>query len=183
MTIILYKLGDAFALSLSTAFLIRGAGFTPAEVGAVSKGVGLFAVLFGGILGGWILSKASLLKCLFWFGCLQAITNLGFWWLSIGNPDLTDMAIVIILENLSGGMGTAAFVALLMVLCNKKYTATQFALLSALASIGRVFVGPLAEESLLILIGRYFFFFLRCSIPGILMLLAIRKEVKKLVRL
>ena len=119
VTIILYKLGDAFALSLSTAFLIRGAGFTPAEVGAVSKGVGLFAVLFGGILGGWILSKASLLKCLFWFGCLQAITNLGFWWLSVSNPDLTDMAIVIILENLSGGMGTAAFVTLLMVLCNK----------------------------------------------------------------
>ena len=181
VTIILYKLGDAFALSLSTAFLIRGAGFSPAEVGTVSKGVGLFAVLFGGLLGGWILSKVSLLKCLFWFGCLQAITNLGFWWLSITNPDLTDMAVVIILENLSGGMGTAAFVALLMVLCNKKYTATQFALLSALASIGRVFVGPLAGEIAFNFDWPIFFLFsFAVSIPGILMLFAIRKQVKKI---
>ena len=181
VTIILYKLGDAFALSLSTAFLIRGAGFSLAEVGAVSKGVGLFAVLFGGLFGGWILSKVSLFSCLLWFGILQAITNLGFWWLSIIAPNLTDMAMVIILENLSGGMGTAAFIALLMVLCNKRYTATQFALLSALASVGRVFVGPLAGEIAFNFDWPIFFLVsFAVSIPGILMLFIIRRPVEKI---
>jgi len=75
ITIILYKLGDAFTASLSTAFLIRGAGFSPAEVGAISKGAGLGATLFGGLFGGLILTRFSLLKCLVFFGILQAITN------------------------------------------------------------------------------------------------------------
>ena len=146
ITIILYKLGDAFTASLSTAFLIRGAGFSPAEVGAISKGAGLGATLFGGLFGGLILTRFSLLKCLVFFGILQAITNLGFLWLASHDANLTGMAVVIILENLAGGMGTAAFVALLMTLCDSRFTATQFALLSALASIGRVFVGPFAGE-------------------------------------
>ncbi|OUW04224.1 MAG: muropeptide transporter AmpG, partial [Betaproteobacteria bacterium TMED156] len=114
ITIIMYKFGDAFTASLSTAFLIRGAGFSPAEVGAVSKGAGLIAILIGGLLGGLILTKFSLLKCLLFFGILQAITNLGFLWLASYEANITSMAIVIILENLAGGMGTAAFVALLM---------------------------------------------------------------------
>ncbi|MFM1826980.1 MAG: hypothetical protein RLY67_361 [Pseudomonadota bacterium] len=144
VAIVLYKLGDAFAGSLSTAFLIRGAGFSPAEVGAVNKGMGLLATLVGGLVGGLWLSRLGLWRALLIFGALQAITNLGFWWLSIAPPALWQMTIVILLENLAGGMGTAAFVALLMALCDIRFTATQFALLSALASIGRVWVGPVA---------------------------------------
>ena len=91
------------------------------------------------------------------------------------------MAMVIILENLSGGMGTAAFVALLMVLCDKRYTATQFALLSALASVGRVVVGPLAGEIAFNFDWPIFFLFsFVVSIPGILMLFLIRKPVEKI---
>ena len=142
--IILYKLGDAFAGSLSTAFLIRGMGFSAAEVGAVNKGMGLLATLVGGLAGGWLLARLGLWRALLIFGMGQAITNLGFWWLSIHPASLTSMTLVILLENLAGGMGTAAFVALLMALCDIRFTATQFALLSALASIGRVWVGPVA---------------------------------------
>ena len=69
------------------------------------------------------------------FGILQAITNLGFLWLASHDANLTGMAVVIILENLAGGMGTAAFVALLMTLCDSRFTATQFALLSALPQL------------------------------------------------
>ena len=169
--IVLYKLGDAFAGSLSTAFLIRGAGFTPAEVGAVNKGVGLFATLVGGLLGGWLLSKTGLWKALLGFGLLQAITNLGFWWLASHTPTLTDMTAVVLLENLAGGMGTAAFVALLMALCDARFTATQFALLSALASVGRVWVGPVAGVAATdygwapFFLGTFF-----AAIPGLIML-------------
>ena len=142
--IILYKLGDAFAGSLSTAFLIREMGFSAAEVGAVNKGMGLLATLVGGLAGGWWLSRLGLWRALLVFGVGQAVTNIGFWWLATNPASLTSMTLVILLENLAGGMGTAAFVALLMALCDIRFTATQFALLSALASIGRVWVGPVA---------------------------------------
>lgn len=144
VTIVVYKLGDAFAGSLSTAFLIRGAGFSPAEVGAVNKGVGLLSTLVGGLVGGLLMSRIKLWIALLLFGVLQAITNLGFWYLAAYPATLFGMTVVVLLENLAGGMGTAAFVALLMTLCDVRFTATQFALLSALASIGRVVVGPVA---------------------------------------
>lgn len=176
LTIIFYKLGDAFAGSLSTAFLIRGAGFSPAEVGAVNKGVGLLATLVGGLAGGLLMARVPLWKALLGFGVLQAITNLGFWWLAAFPPSLMDMTAVVLLENLAGGMGTAAFVALLMTLCDARFTATQFALLSALASIGRVVVGPAA--GVLASDWGWADFFLvttAAALPGLFMLVAIRR--------
>jgi len=176
LTIILYKLGDAFAGSLSTAFLIRGAGFSPAEVGAVNKGVGLIATLIGGLAGGLLMARIPLWKALLGFGVLQAVTNLGFWWLAAFPPTLVDMTAVVLLENLAGGMGTAAFVALLMTLCDARFTATQFALLSALASIGRVVVGP-AAGVLATDWGWADFFLLTtaAALPGLVMLVGIRR--------
>lgn len=78
------------------------------------------------------------------FGLLQAVSNLGYWYLAISEPSLVWMGVVVALENLCGGMGTAAFVALLMALCNQQFSATQFALLSALSAVGRTYLaGPL----------------------------------------
>lgn len=176
VTIIFYKLGDAFAGSLSTAFLIRGAGFSPAEVGAVNKGVGLVATLIGGLLGGALMSRISLWKALLMFGLLQAITNLGFWWLAAFTPTLGTMMVVVLLENLAGGMGTAAFVALLMTLCDVRFTATQFALLSALASIGRVVVGPVAGITATDWgWANFFLMSTAAALPGLVMLFAVRR--------
>lgn len=178
LTIVLYKLGDAFAGSLSTAFLIRGAGFSPAEVGAVNKGVGLVATLVGGLAGGLLMARIKLWEALLLFGILQAITNLGFWWLAAFPADLLGMTAVVLLENLAGGMGTAAFVALLMTLCDVRYTATQFALLSALASIGRVVVGPIAGITATDWGWPTFFLFsTAAALPGLVMLVLIRKRL------
>lgn len=142
--IILYKLGDAFAGALSTTFLIRGAGFGVAEVGMVNKVFGLIATIVGALLGGSIMSRMGLYRSLMAFGILQAISNFGYWVLAVTPPYLYSMATVVAIENLCGGLGTAAFVALLMALCQAKFSATQFALLSALSAVGRTYLaGPL----------------------------------------
>jgi MFS transporter, PAT family, beta-lactamase induction signal transducer AmpG len=178
VTIIFYKLGDAFAGSLSTAFLIRGAGFSPAEVGAVNKGVGLIATLIGGLAGGMLMSRISLWTALMIFGALQAVTNLGFWYLAAYPATITGMTAVVLLENLAGGMGTAAFVALLMTLCDIRFTATQFALLSALASIGRVVVGPVAGITASDWGWAPFFLFsTAAAVPGLVLLAMIRRFI------
>lgn len=142
--IVLYKLGDAFAGTLTTAFLIRGPGFSPTDVGIVNKGMGLAATLIGAFFGGLLLANLGLYKSLMLFGILQAFTNFGFMVLASVGKSYSIMVAVIGMENLAGGMGTAAFVALLMGLCDHRYSATQYALLSALAVMGRVYVGPSA---------------------------------------
>ncbi|MBT9432525.1 muropeptide MFS transporter AmpG [Candidatus Sodalis endolongispinus] len=144
MLIVLYKLGDAFALSLSTTFLIRVVGFDAGQVGMINKNLGLLATLVGTLAGGLLMQRLSLFRAFLLFGLLQAVSNAGYWALAVTDKHLWSMAAAVFVENLCGGMGTAAFVALLMTLCNKSYSATQFALLSALAAVGRVYVGPLA---------------------------------------
>jgi len=142
--IVLYKLGDAFAASLTTIFLIRGVGFDAGDVGLVNKTLGLLATIVGALIGGVLMQRLSLFRALMLFGILQAVSNLGYWILSVTDKHLYSMAAAVTVENLCGGMGTAAFVALLMTLCNKSFSATQFALLSALSAVGRVYVGPVA---------------------------------------
>ncbi|WP_426575932.1 muropeptide MFS transporter AmpG [Xenorhabdus stockiae] len=144
LLIVMYKLADAFALSLSTPFLIRGVGFNPAEVGMINKTLGLAATIVGALYGGYLMQKWSLFRALMIFGILQTISNFGYWILAVTPKDIYVMGGAIFLENICGGMGTAAFVALLMTLCNKSFSATQFALLSALSAVGRVYVGPVA---------------------------------------
>jgi len=143
--IVLYKLGDAFAGSLTTAFLIRGAGFSVTEVGAINKALGLIATIVGALAGGALMTRFTLYRALMLFGVLQAVTNLGFWYLAVSAKHYWSMAAVVGLENLCGGMGTAAFVALLMALCRVRYSATQYALLSALSAVGRTYIaGPMS---------------------------------------
>jgi PAT family beta-lactamase induction signal transducer AmpG len=138
LLIVLYKLGDAFAMSLTTTFLIRGVGFDAGEVGMVNKTLGLFATIVGALYGGVLMQRLTLFRALLIFGLLQGVSNAGYWLLSITDKHLFSMATAVFFENLCGGMGTAAFVALLMTLCNKSFSATQFALLSALSAVGRV---------------------------------------------
>ncbi len=179
LLIVLYKLGDAFAGTLTTAFLIKALDFSTADVGVVNKGFGLIATLAGAFFGGAIMLRLGLFKSLLWFGVLQALTNLGFMLLSITGKSYVGMILVIGMENLCGGMGTAAFVALLMALCNHKYTATQFALLSALSAVGRVFVGP-PSGMLVATTGWTSFFFMTflIALPGLILLLYLRTPLQ-----
>jgi PAT family beta-lactamase induction signal transducer AmpG len=202
--IVLYKLGDAFAGSLMTAFLLKSMAYTSAEVGVVNKVLGLWMTIGGALLGGALMLKLGLWRSLMAFGALQLLSNLGFWWLAVSGkgvlPGLTlpafdwgfvslatptpvdgGLLMVVAFENISGGMGTAAFVAFLMSLCNQRFTATQYALLSAFASVGRVWVGPLAgvlAES----IGWPAFFLLSTVLaaPALVMLQWLRREVNAL---
>ena len=144
LLIVLYKVGDAFAGALSTTFLIRGAGFDVSQVGMVNKIFGLAATIIGALVGGGLMARLGLYRSLMLFGVLQAVSNFGYWVLAVNDPHVVLMGVVVAIENLCGGMGTAAFVALLMALCNQQFSATQFALLSALSAVGRTYLaGPL----------------------------------------
>ena len=177
--IVLYKLGDAFAGSLTTTFLIRGVNFSVGEVGAINKGMGLASTIIGALFGGVLMARLRLFKALLIFGILQAVSNLSFMILALVGKSYPLMIFTIAFENLAGGMGTAAFVAFLMILCNHSYTATQFALLSALASLGRVFVGPLSGV-LVDGMGWTVFFFTTFlfALPGLVLLWVMREVLK-----
>jgi PAT family beta-lactamase induction signal transducer AmpG len=179
--IILYKLGDAFAGTLTTAFLLRGAGFSLTDVGLANKWLGVGATIVGLLIGGALMARLKLYKSLLLFGLLQALTNLGFMILAMAGKSYPLMITVIAAENLCGGMGTAAFVALLMALCDRRFSATQYALLSALASLGRVYVGP-AAGALAAIYGWAPFFFLTflIALPGIAMLWSQRARINAL---
>ena len=179
LLIVLYKLGDAFAMSLTTTFLIRGVGFDAGEVGVVNKTLGLFATIVGALYGGVLMQRLSLFRALLIFGILQGISNAGYWLLSITDKHMISMAAAVFFENLCGGMGTAAFVALLMTLCNKSFSATQFALLSALSAVGRVYVGPIAGWFVEAHGWPTFYLFsVIAAVPGILLLLVCRQTLE-----
>jgi PAT family beta-lactamase induction signal transducer AmpG len=182
--IILYKLGDAFAGALSTTFLLRGAGFTATEVGSINKVFGLAATIVGALAGGSIMARLGLYRSLMVFGILQALSNFGYWVLAVTPPHLYSMAVVVAVENLCGGLGTAAFVALLMALCKQEFSATQFALLSALSAVGRTYLaGPLTPP-LVEALGWPGFFVVTIAIalPGLAMLRLRRAEIEALDR-
>lgn len=182
LLIVLYKLGDAFAGALSTTFLLRGAGFTGTEVGAVNKVFGLAATIFGALAGGTLMARMGLYRSLMMFGLLQAVSNFGYWLLAVTPPHLYSMAAVVVLENLCGGLGTAAFVALLMALCKQEFSATQFALLSALSAVGRTYLaGPLTPP-LVEWLGWPGFFVVTVfiALPGLWLLHLRRHEIRAL---
>ncbi len=180
--VVLYKLGDAFAGALSTTFLIRGAGYTATEVGMVNKVMGLAATIVGALVGGTLLARMGLYRSLMFFGVLQAVSNLAYWLIAVAPNHIVLMAFGVALENLCGGMGTAAFVALLMAFCNARFTATQFALLSALSAVGRTYLaGPLSPP-LVEAYGWPVFFLVTVviAVPGLVLLWWLREGIRKL---
>jgi PAT family beta-lactamase induction signal transducer AmpG len=187
LLLVLYKLGDAFAGSLTTAFLLRGPGFSLEDVGYVNKGMGLAATIVGAVFGGTLMVRLGLYRSLLYFGILQAVSNLSFMWLGIVGKSYPVMVLAVGFENFSGGMGTAAFVALLMALCDHRFTATQYALLSALASFGRVYVGPAAgfatdPKYLGLDWPTFFFVTFLVALPGLALLAWKRETIEALDR-
>ena len=175
--IVLYKLGDAVAASLQTAFLIGGMGFSVSEVGYV-KGLGIGATLIGALAGGVTMAKLGMVRSLLLFGLLQAVSNLGFMWLAWMGKSYAALTASILVENVTGGMGTVALVALIMSLCDHRYTATQFALLSSLEALGRVFSGrPSAELVEMVGWAQFFFWSFLIALPGIWLVWALRAQL------
>lgn len=176
--IALYKFGDALAGTLTTAFLIRGVGFSLTDVGTINKVLGLASLLLGGLVGGLLLVRMSLTRALLLFGVLQAISNLSFALLAWAGKSYPLLVFAVGFENLASGMGTAAFVALAMALCNHSFSATQYALLSALASLGRILFGPVTG-ALVEAVGWANFFVLTfvAALPGLWLVWRMREQI------
>lgn len=179
--IVLYKLGDAYAGVLTTAFLIKGIGFSASDVGTINKGFGFVSLIVGAMVGGSLMVRLGLFRSLLGFGVLQAVSNLSFMLLAWIGKSYGMLVFAVAFENFSGGMGTAAFVSLLMAMCNHRYTATQYALLSSLAALGRIFIGP-TSGFLVEAVGWASFFFITTltALPGLGLLWWLRRVVTDL---
>jgi PAT family beta-lactamase induction signal transducer AmpG len=135
--VVLYKLCDALAGAMTAPFVL-GHGYDKATYAAIVNGLGLAALLIGGFAGGAVALALSLVTALWLGALLQMISNLAFVWLWYQPPSAWALAVAVVLENFTGAIGTVIFVAYLSALCrNPLHTATQFALLTALASSGR----------------------------------------------
>jgi len=169
--ILLYKIGDTMASTMTTPFYLD-IGFSKTEIGAVVKLFGFWATIAGGLFGGIIMIRMGISRALWIFGFFQAISTACFAILARIGHSVPALAGVIAFENLSSGMGTAAYAAFMASITNKKFTATQYALLTSLMGVPRVvasaptgfFAKNLGWES----------FFIGCAliaIPGMLILL------------
>lgn len=169
--ILFYKFGDALAGVLSNPFYIQ-IGFDKTDIAYYAKVLGLGGTLVGVFFGALMVARMHILLTLLICGVLQALSNLMFVWLAAVGNDTSLLALTIAAENFTGGMGTAAFVAYISGLTSINFTATQFALLTSLASVGRTlfasYSGGIVEA-----IGWIDFFLLStaAALPGLLILL------------
>ena len=166
--IFLYKLGDSMATALATPFYLD-MGFSKTEIGLVAKNAGLWPSVIGGLLGGIWMIKLGINRALWLFGIVQMLAILGFAWLATIGHNLPVLALVISVEALGVGLGTAAFVAFIAHTTHPLYTATQFALFTSLAAVPRTFANA-ATGYLVDWLG-WEAFFLLCfivAIPGML---------------
>jgi PAT family beta-lactamase induction signal transducer AmpG len=168
--ILLYKVGDIMASAMTTPFYLD-VGFSKTDIGAVAKLFGFWATIAGGLLGGVLMLRWDFRRALWVFGILQAVSTACFALLIGTGPSVTMLAAVIAFENLSGGMGTAAYAGYMASLTDKRFTATQYALLSSLMGVPRVLLsaptGWLAEQF------GWHSFFIGCALvalPGLLLL-------------
>jgi len=163
--VVLFKFTDALAGVMTAPFVID-LGFSRNEYAAIIKGVGLAATLIGGFAGGYVARRYPLAMSLWIGGILQALANFAFSWQAIAGHDIAWLTFAIVTENFTSAIGTVIFVAYLSALCkNPAYTATQFALLTALSAIGRTYLsagaGYIAEAS------GWFWFFALCVLAGL----------------
>jgi PAT family beta-lactamase induction signal transducer AmpG len=169
--ILLYKIGDIMASAMTTPFYLE-TGFSMTEIGVVVKTFGVGAVIVGGLAGGGLMLKLGISRSLWVFGGLQALSTAGFMVLAHVGHSLPALTAVIAFENLSAGMGTSAYLAFMASITNKKFTATQYALLSSLMGIPRVIAS--AGTGYLAKFMGWPGFFLACTlaaIPGLLLLI------------
>jgi PAT family beta-lactamase induction signal transducer AmpG len=169
--ILLYKLGDTMASAITTPFYLD-IGFSMTEIGAVVKIFGFWATIAGSLIGGVLMLRMGINRALWIFGFLQAISTAGFALLAHIGYSVPLLSGVIAFENLTGGMGTAAYAAFMGSITNKKFTATQYALLSSLMGVPRVLASaPTGFMAKHIGWENFFIFCVVIAIPGMLLLL------------
>lgn len=177
--VVFYKLGDAFAGAMSQVFLLREIRLSLTEVGSMAKILGFWSSVLGSTIGGLLVIKMGCFGALLAFGVLQALCNLAYMPLMWLGPNYWAAGMAVFSENFSGSMASVAFTGFIMNLCNARFSAFQFALLSACSAVGRVFMGPLAAN-----IAEhwgwssYFMASLMLSAPGLLLLLFLKKTIR-----
>jgi len=168
--ILLYKIGDTMASAITTPFYLD-IGFSKTEIGAVVKIFGFWATIAGSLIGGILILRIGISRSLWIFGFLQAISTAGFAILANIGYSISVLSGVIAFENLTGGMGTAAYAAFMASITNKKFTATQYALLSSLMGVPRVFASaPTGFLAKVMGWENFFIFCVLIAIPGMLLL-------------
>jgi MFS transporter, PAT family, beta-lactamase induction signal transducer AmpG len=175
--ILLYKLGDAFMGVMTNPFLID-IGFSKEQIATIVKLYGVIATIIGSILGGAMVYRMGITRTLWICGIVHMLTNLMFVQQARLGPDFAFLALSISLENISGGMGTAAFVAFMSALTNVRFTATQYALLSSFSAFGRTWLSTPAgwfAESM----GWQGFFMLATTLalPGLAVLFWLNRQM------
>ncbi len=176
-----YKLGDAFLGVMVNPFYVENS-FTKIEIAEITKLYGFIATIAGAFCGGWLVARMGLYRTLIWGAILQLGSNLSFLWLAHAGHNVPVLAAVITLENLSGGIGTTAYLTFFAALCNKRYTATQFALLTSLMALARDLLsaqsGFVAEA-----VSWPVFFWLSgaMALPGVILLFCLRSRLQTLV--
>ncbi len=168
--VLLYKFGDAIAGVMANPFYVE-MGFSGVEIGSVSKAFGWIVALIGAFVGGAAVARYGIMRALVLGGILQAATNLLFALLAATGKDIAMLAVAIGADNFTGGLGSAAFVAYLSSLCNRAFTATQYALLTSLMAAGRTMLssggGWLADHTDWI---AFFVLTTGLAVPGLLLL-------------
>jgi PAT family beta-lactamase induction signal transducer AmpG len=175
--VVLFKFTDALAGVMTGPFAVD-LGFTRNEYATIIKGIGLVALLIGGFAGGYVARAYPLATSLWIGGVLQALANLAFSWQAIVGHDLAWLTFAITLENFTSAIGTVIFVAYLSALCkNPLHTATQYALLTALAAVGRTYLS--ASAGFIAAATGWVWFFAICAlaaIPGLLVLAWLQRQ-------
>ncbi|MEQ1775066.1 MAG: AmpG family muropeptide MFS transporter [Burkholderiales bacterium] len=173
--ILLYKIGDTMASAMTTPFYLE-LGYSKTEIGAVVKLFGFWATIAGGTLGGILIMRIGMTRALWMFGIGQMLSTLGFVALAYIGHNNVALAAVIAIENFTGGLGTAAFVGFMGALTNRRFTATQYALLSSLMGVPRVLLS--APTGWLALTLGWPLFFALCTliaIPGLILIRSVTR--------
>jgi PAT family beta-lactamase induction signal transducer AmpG len=177
---VIYKFGDYFAQSLLLAFLQRGAGFELSQIAVVNQVFGIAGILIGGLAAGTLVARFGLRRMLVAFGILQAATNLLYALLAVTGKSYVVFGAAVLADNLANTMGTAAFVAVLMSVCTSAVSATQFALLTSLTSVGQRVFGPFASDVVAAVDWAGFFVLTSAmAVPGLVLAAVVGRKLAR----
>jgi PAT family beta-lactamase induction signal transducer AmpG len=168
--VICYQLPDRFGQIMATPFLLQ-TGFSQTEIGTIQGGIGLASTIVGVIVGGAIIARLGLNRSVWVFFALQILSNFAYYWIALSGPSRGRLITAIVIENVSGGLVTAVFVGFMMSLCSRRFSATQYALLTSLMAFARdLIVAPAGRVAELTGWPTFFLLTMAAGIPAVMLL-------------
>lgn len=180
LTVLLYKMGDAALRPMIKPFWVDR-GYSVAEIGNVTTTMGFTLTIVGAILGGWFVTRYGIYRSLLWLGIVQMLSNAGYAWAATVQAGRPTMYAAALIEPFCDGLGTAAFLAFLMAICDRTRAATEYALLTALFGLSRSLIGTASGISAQTLgYAPFFWITVILGLPGLLCLPFIRSRLSNL---